>query len=344
MEKESLESVYPFLTEALRLSENGLAVLDKHNHFIFYNHTFAKMFGFVDQDMAGRHFDDMMHFAFTHKQGPKIDHETIEEWLELIHANQRKSAFRRFEVDLVDGSWLQLSEQVYHNGDMVIVCTDITQLKQVEFALRNAQTELNRLALTDELTGIANRRHFFQQLEHEIKRLSRLQLPLCLVMMDIDYFKLVNDRYGHQVGDKILQHFTQFISARTRPYDIFGRFGGEEFALLLPETSVDVAQKIVTRMMLALANEDISAIVADFHYQFSAGVSALTPVITHHAIEENCGILALQSVSSPIEIGSQCRSDAEKLVAEADKALYHAKTTGRNRVVVWDDVILTAKA
>ena len=341
MDKKPLELVYPFLTEALRLSENGLAVLDKHNHFIFYNNTFAKMFGFVDQDMVGKHFDDMMRFAFTHKQGPKIEHETIEEWLELIHAHQRKSAFRRFEVDLVDGRWLQLSEQVYHNGDMVIVCTDITQLKQVEFALRNAQTELNRLALTDELTGIANRRHFFQQLEHEIKRLSRLQLPLCLVMMDIDNFKLVNDSYGHQVGDKILQHFTQFISARTRPYDIFGRLGGEEFALLLPETTVDAAQKIVMRMMSSLANEDISAIVADFQYQFSAGVSALTPVIIHHGIDNSADIADVEQVALPVETGSQCRSDAEKLVAEADKALYQAKTLGRNRVVIWDDVMLT---
>lgn len=240
----------------------------------------------------------------------------------------------------MDGCWLQLSEQVYHNGDMVIVCTDITQLKQVEFALRNAQTELNRLALTDELTGIANRRHFFQQLEHEIKRLGRLQLPLCLVMMDIDNFKLVNDRYGHQVGDKILQHFTQFISTRTRPYDIFGRLGGEEFALLLPETTVDTAQKIVMRMMSSLANEDISAIVADFQYQFSAGVSALTPVIIRHSIDNSTDIADVEQVALPIGTGSQCRSDAEKLVAEADKALYHAKTLGRNRAVIWDEVML----
>lgn len=337
MKKESLESIYPFLTDALRLSQNGLAVLDKNNHFIFYNNTFANMFGFHDQDMVGRHFDDMMRLAFIRKQGPNIERDTVEEWLEYIHTHQRQVNFRRFEVDLVDGRWLQLSEQVYHNGDMTIVCVDITQLKQVEFALRDAQTELKRLALTDELTGIANRRHFFQQLEHEIKRLAQLKQPLCLAMLDIDYFKRVNDHYGHLVGDRVLQHFTALVAAHLRPYDIFGRLGGEEFAILLPDITVAEAKVLIERLMQKLAEADLSHIVPDFHYQFSAGLSTLMPMPLQEGSEPRPN-RATESQNTPMDRESQCRSDAEKLVAEADKALYNAKNTGRNRLVSWEDI------
>lgn len=125
---------------------------------------------------------------------------------------------------------------------------DITQLKQVETNLRLAKEEAERLATFDELTGSLNRRAFLNRLSEEVSRAKRQKTPIGLILLDIDLFKLVNDTYGHLVGDFVLQEFNRCITQTLRSYDFFGRYGGEEFVVCLPNTNLPQAANIAERM------------------------------------------------------------------------------------------------
>jgi diguanylate cyclase (GGDEF)-like protein/PAS domain S-box-containing protein len=177
-------------------------------------------------------------------------------------------------------------------------------------SVKNMQANLERMALTDELTGVPNRRHFLRQLEQEIARAKRYGRPLCVAMLDLDHFKLVNDRYGHSGGDEVLKHFSAFVRGQLRENDMLGRLGGEEFAVLLPETELNAAFFTLNRIVRELSNETVSQVATNFHYSFSCG-------------------LALFNLQYPDQA-------ATTLLANADHALYQAKANGRNQVIVFE--------
>jgi diguanylate cyclase (GGDEF)-like protein len=297
------------------LSENGIAVLDPQNVFLFHNPAFAGMFGFSGQSMVGRSYDYLMEQVYVQGTGPRIQSPTLEGWLDQVNSKQRSARFRSFEVDLVDGRWLLLTEQVHDSGELVLLCSDVTRQKGVELELLAAQEELERLAHTDELTGVPNRRHFLSVLENELLRARRYRHPLCLAMLDLDHFKNINDRYGHAGGDKVLRHFTTFLRQRLRAVDVLGRLGGEEFALLLPETGADEALFVLRRIMEQLAQAaDSDGGVPGLRYTFSGGLATLT---------------------------DQDPADSEWMLGQADAAMYRAKAAGRNRIEVADGGDLT---
>jgi diguanylate cyclase (GGDEF)-like protein len=282
------------LLDAITMSANGLAVLNADNTILFHNATFADMFKLVEPSMVGRHFDEIMTWAYVNRKSANIECNSLQEWLDHVHNMQRSSQHRQFEVDLMDGRWLLISEQTHASGALIILCSDITQQKNTELALIEAKAELQLLALTDDLTGLANRRSFMQYLEREINRSRRNHHPLCLAVLDIDFFKNINDNFGHPVGDKILMHFSQFLQTHFRTSDFVGRLGGEEFAILLPETKIDDALQVVERAIKSLTNEKLS----DIQYSFSAGLA-----------------------SFPDDLSI----DSNWLLTQADKALYIAK-------------------
>src|SRR6185436_6503614 len=115
--------------------------------------------------------------------------------------------------------------------------------KQIGISLERARLfqEVQNLALTDPLTGLNNRRHLFELGRVEFSRAERMKRPFSCMMLDIDHFKKVNDDYGHQIGDEVLQEFARFCLASVREVDLLGRYGGEEFIILLPETSRDIS-------------------------------------------------------------------------------------------------------
>lgn len=172
-------------------------------------------------------------------------------------------------------------------------------------SLKSMQTNLERMAMTDELTGVPNRRFFLHQLEQEVQRSRRHHHPMCLAMLDLDFFKRVNDRFGHAGGDEVLKHFSSFLRAGLRTEDLLGRLGGEEFAILLPETDIRNAQMVLQRILEALAHQTLDQVAPDFHYTFSGGIAALP----------DDGTLS-----------------ATTLLANADHALYQAKENGRNQI------------
>lgn len=177
--------------------------------------------------------------------------------------------------------------------------TDITAQKMVEF-------ELVRQAHTDHLTGFNNRGHFMQQAEHELKRAVRYGGVLSIFMMDVDHFKKINDTYGHKVGDLVLQKLAAVCRDTLRTVDIIGRVGGEEFAILLPETTEQEAIRVAERLRLAIANAKIP---------LGHGLPL--------SITVSIGITSLMSKDDNIDV----------LLSVADKALYEAKNTGRNRII-----------
>ncbi|MCW2236593.1 GGDEF domain-containing response regulator [Azospirillum canadense] len=171
-------------------------------------------------------------------------------------------------------------------------------------------------ARTDPLTGLANRRSVLERADEEIARSRRYGHPLSVVMADIDHFKRINDTYGHAAGDEALRRFAQALRDDLRPCDLLGRYGGEEFVVLLPETGIDDAPLVAERLRALVAALPVVQDGVRFHMTASFGVAAVDAAVM---------------VSSPT--GGR---GIEPALKEADAALYRAKEAGRNRVVVAD--------
>ncbi|MBI5870555.1 MAG: diguanylate cyclase [Actinobacteria bacterium] len=164
-----------------------------------------------------------------------------------------------------------------------------------------------RLAVTDGLTRLFNHRHFYELLEQEFLRTKRYKTQLAMIMIDIDFFKHINDTYGHQVGDDILKSMALVIQRQVRDVDILARYGGEEFAVLMPQTSLRQAETVAERIRHAVEHNEFDASEGKIRLTISLGIAAYP----------EC------------EVESQT-----ELVQVADAALYEAKKTGKNKVVV----------
>jgi diguanylate cyclase (GGDEF)-like protein len=177
---------------------------------------------------------------------------------------------------------------------------------QASIALENARLHraVERQAITDHLTGLANRRRFSETLGLEVSRAERFDGSVALVLADLDDFKRVNDRFGHQTGDEVLQRFAELMRESVREFDLAARYGGEEFAILLPQTDLEGGARLAERLAQALRDERFSARGGDrFWVTASFGVSAFPDV-----------------------------ASADQLMLAADRALYEAKKEGKNRV------------
>jgi diguanylate cyclase (GGDEF)-like protein len=228
--------------------------------------------------------------------------------LMITGLNDQESVDRAFEAGAIDYvtkpiHWpvlLQRIKRLIHQS----------QLQQQQELLTQ---ELQKLAIIDELTQVANRRKFEVYFDQEWRRMAREQKPLSLILCDVDFFKSYNDTYGHRVGDRCLQKVAQAIKdAAKRSVDLVSRYGGEEFAIILPNTDVagatQVAQQIcsaVTRLAIPHNSSPVSC-----HVTLSAGVATIIP---------------------------QPSSNCEEMIIAADKALYQAKSMGRDRVLVYND-------
>ena len=169
--------------------------------------------------------------------------------------------------------------------------------------LKEAYRRIEELAELDELTGSFNRRCIMRMLEDEIARAHRTRTPFSVALIDLDWFKRINDAYGHPTGDEVLRTFAITVFANIRSIDRFGRYGGEEFLLILPDTPHEVAARILDRQREIIAELDWSAFSPGMSVTISAGVATLAP-----------------------------NEAPDALLARADSALYAAKARGRNRI------------
>lgn len=188
------------------------------------------------------------------------------------------------------------------------------ELRQKNRQLEEMLTRVETLAITDPLTGLFNRRRFESILTLEFKKASRYQTPLSCMMIDIDHFKSINDAYGHRAGDIILKEIANIIQRNIRDVDTASRWGGEEFAVLIPNTTKENSIQPANRILKAVSKHSFPDI-AGRNVTVSIGIADLMdPAIT----------------------------DEERLVHAADLAMYEAKRKGRNRVEwTWDSAELT---
>jgi diguanylate cyclase (GGDEF)-like protein len=181
------------------------------------------------------------------------------------------------------------------------------KIKMLQDHLKESNLRLLQISLTDPLTELNNRRHLMDTLEKEFERCQRSNHPCAFLMIDLDHFKRVNDTYGHQQGDEVLQATAREIKRQLRQYDTAARFGGEEFALLLPETTPEDALMVAERLRKSISD-----------IKFSGSISELT-------ITTSIGIATLPDNNI---------DSIEDLIRLADDALYTAKGNGRNRVEI----------
>ena len=211
---------------------------------------------------------------------------------------------------------------------VIVSHEDITARKRVEEDLRRAKEALesaNRdleqalareqhLARTDYLTGVCNRRHFFSLAAHAVDVSLRYGHPLSVILLDVDHFKQVNDRWGHQMGDEILKVVARVAGDHLRDADVIARYGGEEFAVLLPETGAGQAMIVAERMREGIAAQGIDTGNGRVNVTVSAGIAEV--------LSEDDAL--------------------DGLIRRADQALYAAKDAGRNRSVVCDTTVPTS--
>jgi len=208
----------------------------------------------------------------------------------------------------VNKRWYQCHDQAITWVDGRIVrmeiATDITELKKSEYKLIAAKKNAEELANKDALTSLNNRRAFFELGNRVFKQAVRFERSVSVIMIDIDHFKHINDNYGHSAGDHVLRVIANLLQKNIREIDILARIGGEEFALILPETNMDNAHQLAERIRQSISDEEIIYKDNVLKITSSLGISSCT--VSNQSLED--------------------------MLIKADDALYIAKKKGRNQV------------
>jgi diguanylate cyclase (GGDEF)-like protein len=289
--KQSLETLYAALDNV----RSGLLLLNKDLRAVYSNpvlHAIFKANSSAQIRETKPLYADMLAAS---AQAAAVDLEDyVARRLEWVRSGDAKP----IDLAMTDGTTMRCHLAVLPDGGRMLIYSDVTDI------VRNAK-ELERLATTDGMTGIYNRRHFLTLADREWARARRYGRPISFLMIDIDYFKSINDNFGHQIGDEMIVHLANLARDCKREYDVLARIGGEEFALLLPETDLPQAQVVAERLRSEVAANSL--------------------------------VVASRSIPATISIGVATSLDAMNSISElmkaADQALYDAKHAGRNRVI-----------
>lgn len=295
--------------EALLKSENrfrnalehaaiGMALVSPDGKFVQVNHAFCDIVGYKQEELLNLTLE-----TITHPDDVAMDHTHIKE--------MEAGKIRSYEIEKryvrKDGRIVWVQNTVSISRDATEGQRKIIQQVQDITLRKELAQQLEHEARTDFLTGLSNRRHFLELATQELIRVRRYRSPLTLAMLDLDHFKTINDTYGHEVGDKVLIELAELCRRTLREPDVMGRIGGEEFAILLPQTTSAQAYEIAERLRAAISATSIP-IERGLPVRFTVSV----------------GITSFVSSDTNIDM----------LLSRADKALYAAKREGRNRVII----------
>jgi len=290
-----------FYRTLIEQSLDGVGLFDRHGNSLYQSPANKAIHGWLPQHLEGM----AVNRTLVHPDDQPAMHAL---WKRLL---AEPGGRERMQLRLLhqQGHWITIESQIRNCLQvpgieaMVNYFRDISELKRLE-------TRLRRLATTDGMTMLANRRHFMERGRQEQRRARRNGTELAVVLMDIDHFKRVNDSSGHAAGDRVIIGVARLLRSMMRDQDVAGRLGGEEFALLLPDTDLTGAAQLAQRLRHSLEQQRIEQVDgATLRVTASFGVAALHGS-TPHAHD----------------------SGIDRLLRDADAALYQAKHDGRNCV------------
>ena len=292
--RQANEAMRKFKT-AVESSSAAIMMTDRDARIEYVNEAFVEINGYTAAEVLGKKTSIL-------RSGLTAEDTYRELWQTILGGvpwrgelcNRRKDGMHAWQ----DVAIAPVHDEQGMTTHFVAVCSDITERKRME-------EDLRRMAITDELTGIANRRCLIQVGEQELQRIRRSSEPLCVIMIDIDNFKHINDTYGHPAGDAVIQAAARVCAESVREIDTVGRMGGEEFAIILPLTDQAGATELAERLRGRIS-ETVVPWGADGEIRFtvSMGVAEFKPHVF----------------------------DFASLLGMADQGLYRAKNLGRNRV------------
>jgi diguanylate cyclase (GGDEF)-like protein len=300
----------PHLLEALTDSGQAISIYDAEDRLRYANRTYRDIF-LHDYDGPFT-FSEILRYGAKHGIGVKIDGGNVEALIARTYLRRRGTSRKSFETDLLDGRWFWMDQTTLPNGWVLTVGADITALKHNEKTLRHAHEEALVASRTDPLTGLANRRYILELLDEAIAANKLTGTSFCVAIIDLDRFKTINDTYGHDAGDMVLQRFANECLRRLQ-HQRLGRMGGEEFLLLLTGIRLNDAVQVIAEIRDALEPVKLIEGALDLSYTFSAGVTEALP-----------------------------HDDRSSMLYRADHALYAAKANGRNCTMIGFDTETTA--
>jgi len=308
-ERMALEMSHQCLQEAVNALPLGIAIYDQHDRLVMFNPEAAEQAPYRDGgELIGQTFETLIRRSLA--RGSITDAlGREEEWLQERLAG-RGQLDRPLLRPRVDGRWMHLYEITTPSGCLVMARLDVTELVRKSEALERSNERLEQLSATDGLTGLANRRQFDRQLHGEWQRSLRSQLPISLLLIDVDHFKRYNDHYGHLAGDACLRQVARILyDCAQRSGELVARYGGEEFALLLPGADAEVAMTVAQRCMDEIAHAAIEHADSPVAECLTCSIGVATVVARQDLVPES-------------------------LVRSADEALYRVKSSGRAQVSV----------
>jgi diguanylate cyclase (GGDEF)-like protein/PAS domain S-box-containing protein len=296
--RKKIETELRKLSSAVEQSPNSIIITNTKGEIEYVNPAFTHLTGYELDEIRGEN----PRFQKS-RQTPEKTYEEL--WKSIASGNvwrgefvnQKKNGELYWELAII-APIRNGNSQISH---YVAIKEDITARKQ-------AEEELKRLATIDPLTGILNRRHFFKLAEVVFEQAKRYHRELSVLMIDADHFKQINDQYGHTTGDQVLHTIAQYLTGLIRKADLLGRYGGEEFVIVMPETPIAQAYQAGERLLEYLHEHPIETQVKKIPLTLSIGVAAFDPETTH---------------------------SLDNLVDQADQALYMAKDAGRDCVAAY---------
>jgi diguanylate cyclase (GGDEF)-like protein len=312
LEKEQINELH-WLMEMLHTIDVGLVVLDRQYSIQIWNGFMENHSGLLPREVKGKRlfdlFDEIPEQWFKRKAESVflLKNKAFTIW------EQRSYLFKFQNYRPITGS----ADFMYQNttfiplisatGEVTHLCLivyDVTDNAVHKQDLEQANSELAVLSQTDGLTNLFNRMHWEQCLKAEYKRWTRSNHASCLVMLDIDHFKQVNDNYGHMVGDEVIRHLSGLIQKHIRETDVSGRYGGEEFAILLADTTIENAQVFAERLRFEVEQATVKYNDIELKYTISMGLAEVDTSVKNY----------------------------ETWIEYADSALYDSKESGRNKI------------
>jgi diguanylate cyclase (GGDEF)-like protein/PAS domain S-box-containing protein len=283
----------------------SIVLLDNTGRFVLVNPTVERMLGYSEEEMRRMTIADV-----THPDDISKNMNLLKELLEgKIDSYQLEKRYIHKNGHIV---WGKVKSTLFpikddENNYVLGMLVDITELKETEKKLREANQKLEYISSQDGLTGIANRCYFDSYLRQEWEQAKQNNQPLSLIMIDVDFFKRLNDTYGHMCGDDCLIQVANLLKQNIRKTDLVARYGGEEFSVILPRTDSSGAYLLAEKIRAAIEQSNIPHTKSSVRDVVTVSVGTATLIPT-------------------------ASLKPEDLILRADEALYEAKRDGRNRV------------